>query len=67
MTNSTLTHAPWVILRNHEGRYSVFPLAHAVPAGWQVQGEPAGREACLARIAEIWTDMRPSALQEVMA
>lgn len=66
MTQSTLTHAPWRILRNHEGRYSVSPQSHPIPAGWDVIGPPATREECLAEIATRWTDMRPTALKEAM-
>ncbi|SFS98931.1 MbtH protein [Sulfitobacter marinus] len=67
MTHSTLTHAQWRILRNHEGRYSVYPATRPAPDGWDVVGEPGTREACLETIAARWTDMRPDALKEAMS
>lgn len=67
-----MTHTPphsplWHILRNDEGRYSVWPKDQPAPAGWTITGDPGTREDCLSRIAEIWTDMRPDALKKVMA
>ncbi len=38
-----------------------------VPAGWEPVGEPASREDCLARIDELWTDMRPASLRAAMS
>jgi len=49
----------FVIVRNDEGQYSVWWQDRPVPAGWATVGEPGSREACLDRIAELWTDMRP--------
>ncbi|AJE48698.1 MbtH family protein [Celeribacter indicus] len=63
---SPLARAPWRILRSGDGRYSVHPAAHDIPAGWEAVGEPAPREACLTRIAALWTDMRPAALRDAM-
>lgn len=64
----SLTHpqAQWCILRNHEGRYSVHPAAHDLPVGWCLAGGPDTRDACLAQIAETWTDMRPEVLKAAM-
>lgn len=63
MTGSTSTDALWRVLRNDEGRYSLAPAHHPVPAGWESLGDPAPREACLARIGSLWTDMRPDSLK----
>ena len=51
MTHSTLAHAQWRVLRNHEGRYSVYPAARPAPDGWDIIGDPASREACLETLA----------------
>lgn len=67
MTDTPPPSPLWHILRNHEGRFSVWPKGQPVPAGWTVIGDAAAREDCLSRIADIWTDMRPDALKEVMA
>lgn len=56
----------WHILRNHEGRYSVHPTHHDLPAGWVPVGTPDTRAACLEEITRLWTDMRPEALKVAM-
>ncbi|MFD0531302.1 MbtH family NRPS accessory protein [Kitasatospora arboriphila] len=38
-----------------------------MPAGWTAEGVSGTREACLAHIEEIWTDMRPLSLRLRMA
>ena len=63
MTRSKPAETAWQVLRNHEGRYSLTPLHHGAPAGWQPQGEPASKADCLERIATLWTDMRPDSLK----
>lgn len=52
------------VVRNDQEQYSVWPAWRALPAGWKTVGDPAGREACLERIEELWTDMRPLALRQ---
>ncbi len=54
------------VVRNDELQYSIWPADREIPAGWTAEGEPAGRERCLARIAEVWTDMRPLSLRQRM-
>ncbi len=44
----------FLVLRNPEGAHSLWPGFLAVPRGWDVLGEPAGREACLERIEALW-------------
>jgi MbtH protein len=53
----------FVVVRNHEGQYSIWDATRAVPAGWDVQGPPAPKEACLQYIRENWTDMTPASLR----
>lgn len=65
-SHSPLAQAQWRILRNHEGRYSVHPAALETPPGWEALGPPDTRAACLEKIAHLWSDMRPSALQAAM-
>jgi len=59
--------AAWICVKNTEGRWSVWPADLPVPAGWQAQGAPDTRAACLAEIERRWSDPRPDALAEVMA
>lgn len=57
----------WLVVCNHEGRFSVWPRERPVPAGWRAVEDAETREDALSRIAEVWTDMRPNRLKEVMA
>ncbi len=57
----------WLAVRNDEDQYSVWPAARPLPAGWYPEGEPGSRDACLAYIESVWTDMRPRSLRERMA
>jgi MbtH protein len=61
------TEVAYFVVRNHEEQYSVWRADKPVPAGWQVIGEPAAKADCLARINELWTDMRPLSLRKSMA
>jgi MbtH protein len=55
------------VVVNAEEQYSIWPDGLDVPAGWTATGDPAGKDECLTRISEIWTDMRPKSLRERMA
>jgi MbtH protein len=55
------------IVHNDEEQYSVWWADRQVPAGWYVVGDAAPRQACLDRINELWTDMRPASLRRRMA
>lgn len=61
-----MTDEPYFVVRNHEEQYSIWRTDKPVPAGWDVVGAPAGREECLDRIGELWTDMRPASLRRAM-
>lgn len=67
MTQSIPAQPLWRVLRNHEGRYSLAPFHHDIPAGWQQIGAPAPKSDCLQRIAQDWTDMRTNNLRESVA
>jgi MbtH protein len=54
----------FVVVVNHEGQYSIWWEDRAIPAGWQPAGPAGTRAACLAHIAEVWTDMRPASLRD---
>lgn len=66
MTRSFIADGLWHVVRNSEGRMSVWPAPHALPPGWRAEGEPASRAECLARIDASWTDPRPLALRAAM-
>ena len=56
----------YVVVRNHEGQYSIWDSERDVPAGWEVQAPPASKEACLEYIRQHWTDMTPLSLRRQM-
>jgi MbtH protein len=57
----------YVVVRNDEEQYSIWPSFRDAPAGWTVLTAPAAREDCLAYVEEHWTDMRPRSLREALA
>lgn len=56
---------PHVVVVNHEGQYSIWPVDLPVPVGWDACHR-GSREECLAKIDELWVDMRPRSLREAM-
>jgi MbtH protein len=54
------------VVVNDEGQYSIWWDGRELPAGWRAEGTPASKEECLARIDEVWTDMRPLSLRRRM-
>jgi MbtH protein len=51
--------AAFLVLRNDEGQYSLWPGFADVPAGWAAVHGPDSRTTCLDRIEREWTDLRP--------
>lgn len=51
--------AEYEVVVNDEGQQSVWARGRTVPAGWRSTGDTGDRQECLARIAQVWTDMRP--------
>jgi MbtH protein len=47
------------VVVNHEEQYSIWPDDREPPPGWSETGEQGTKDECLARIGEVWTDMRP--------
>lgn len=56
----------FLVLRNEEDQYSLWPEFAEVPSGWSVAHGPAGRQECLAHVEANWTDMRPRGLVMAM-
>ncbi len=53
----------WLVVHNDEEQYSIWPRDRELPAGWTEEGTTGSRDACLAHIEEVWTDMRPKSLR----
>ncbi|MEV0493164.1 MbtH family protein [Streptomyces atratus] len=59
--------ATWRVVLNDEEQYSIWRNDRELPAGWRAEGTVGSREQCLARIQEVWTDLRPASLRRRMA
>jgi MbtH protein len=58
----------FIVLKNHEDQYSLWPHWKAVPGGWSaVEGVRGDKKTVLDYIESTWTDMRPRSLREWMA
>lgn len=55
------------VVINDEDQYSIWPAGRAVPAGWRTVGVQGAKDACLAHIKTVWTDMRPRSLRAARA
>ncbi|WP_433496676.1 MbtH family protein [Sphaerimonospora sp. CA-214678] len=56
----------YVVVRNHEEQYSIWPAGRDIPDGWTADGFAGPKDDCLAHIAEVWTDLRPLSLRRAM-
>ena len=54
------------VVINHEEQYSIWPMDRKTPVGWKSTGKEGTKQACLAYIEEVWTDMRPLSLRKQM-
>ncbi|WP_302185356.1 MbtH family protein [Streptomyces sp. GMY02] len=58
--------ANYLVLKNEEGQFSLWPTFVDVPDGWELVFGEAARQACLDFIEKTWTDMRPKSLIDAM-
>ena len=56
----------WKVVISLEDQYSVWPASKDIPLGWRDGGKEGEKEECLSYIKEVWTDMRPRSLLELM-
>jgi MbtH protein len=56
----------WKVVISREDQYSVWPAYKDIPAGWRDAGKEGEKEECLNYIKEVWVDMRPRSLRELM-
>jgi MbtH protein len=54
------------VVVNDEEQYSIWLSEKDIPLGWRAVGASATKEQCLAYIEEVWTDMRPLSLRNLM-
>ena len=58
--------ARYKVVVNRDKMYSIWPEDRENPLGWKEIGRVGAKQECLDYIEEVWTDMRPLALQEKM-
>ena len=58
------SESQYKVVQNDEEQYSIWPLDRENALGWKDEGKSGTKEACLAHIAEVWTDMRPLSLRQ---
>ncbi len=54
------------VVVNEEAQYSIWPDGRPLPDGWRGLSVTGTKEACLAHIEAVWTDMRPLTLRRRM-
>ena len=57
---------PFLVVRNHEEQYSIWPVGREIPLGWVDCGFNGDKQSCLKHIEAVWTDMRPLSLRKQM-
>jgi MbtH protein len=53
----------FIVLINDEEQYSLWSGSIPVPAGWRVVHGPAGKQACLDYVDDVWTDLTPRSVR----
>jgi MbtH protein len=66
MTDDEDDTRTYLVVLNDEEQYSIWLADREVPAGWRAEGTRGTKDACLAHIDEVWTDMRPLSLRREM-
>lgn len=56
----------YVVLVNHEEQYSLWLHGKEIPHGWREARGPGSKEECLAYVREVWTDMTPLSLRNLV-
>jgi MbtH protein len=54
------------VVMNHEEQYSIWLQGREIPAGWNEVGKSGTRAECLDYIEQVWVDMRPLSLRQLM-
>ena len=59
-------NATFLVVKNHEEQYSIWPDYKPIPGGWHAEGKSGNKADCLKYIDEVWTDMRPLSLRQFL-
>jgi MbtH protein len=60
-----MTEDRFTVVRNDEEQYSIWSADRQLPTGWHDTGFTGTRAEALARVDEVWTDMRPRSVRAV--
>ncbi len=60
MNASTEDLAVFSVVINDDAQYSILPSGAPLPAGWREVGVTGSKAECLAHVAVVWADIRPS-------
>ena len=66
MSDEREDNTVYKVVLNHEEQYSIWPADRENALGWRDEGTRGSKQECLARIKEVWTDMRPLSLRRKM-
>ncbi|MER7757772.1 MbtH family NRPS accessory protein [Kitasatospora sp. NPDC097643] len=67
MTENPSDEPTYLVVLNDEEQYSIWWADRRLPDGWRPEGTEGTKAECLARIDEVWTDLRPLSLRRRMA
>jgi len=54
----------YVVVRNGEDQYSIWPEHRPLPDGWSDAGFSGTEDACLSHVDTVWTELRPRSVRE---
>lgn len=63
----TVGETRYMVVVNVEDQYSIWLESQKLPIGWRDDGKVGTKAECVEYISQVWTDMRPRSLREVMA
>lgn len=52
------------VVVNEEEQYSLWPTELELPLGWRAEGTTGSEADCLARVEQVWSDIRPKSLRD---
>jgi MbtH protein len=66
MNNDDIDDTIFKVVVNHEEQFSIWPAHRSNPQGWRDAGRSGSKTECLAYVREVWIDMRPLSLRNLM-
>ncbi|WP_406097359.1 MbtH family protein [Kitasatospora purpeofusca] len=58
-SSSPPSETQYLVVRNDEEQYSIWPTGRPLPDGWRSTGPQGPKAECLRHIDQVWTDLRP--------